>query len=189
MADKEPKLETKSKQMINQTMNDPIKYLITGAAIALVCGTAGTIGGAWIMKDASGPRLQVRSQGPTINGQPSPITIQPASLNNPAFRSILPSTNVPQVRLPSQFTIPSGSINASGGRPQPLNSTAFQKVQGEPEVKAAREALVEAQKKYMASMQTATAKADPNSGAKATPITIRVPPSASATNGTAKTKL
>ena len=170
-------------------MNDSIKYLITGAAIALVCGAAGTMGGAWIMKDASGPRLQVRSQGPTINGQPSPITIQPASLNNPAFRSILPSTNVPQVRLPSQFTIPSGSINASGGRPQPLNSTAFQKVQGEPEVKAAREALVEAQKKYMASMQTATAKADPNSGAKATPITIRVPPSASATNGTAKTKL
>ena len=183
-------------------MNDQIKLLVAGATIAL----AGVVAGGTIV----GWTLQMESAGKAITvSSPKPLQFTSAP-NNPAFRSILPSTNVPQVRLPSQFTIPSGSINAPGVRPQPLNSAAFQKVQGEPEVKAAREALAEAQKKYMAAMQKAmgektgvrgqpsavsfqpSAAGDRGVGAntsKITPLTIQIPPSVSATNAAAKTRL
>ena len=208
MADKEPKLETKSKQMINQTMNDPIKYLITGAAIALVCGTAGTIGGAWIMKDASGPRLQVRSQGPTINGQPSPITIQPANLNNPTVFNGQRLQQNPTITIPPRPGGPSVAHPPSGNPTMSYNQ--FQKLNELPDVKAARDAFMEAQKKYSETMKKAAessqstvasvskitpvtlqAPPPPGSGPAATapkvsPITIQIPPAGS-TNGVGKT--
>ncbi len=146
-------------------MNDPIKYLITGAAIAIVCGAVGTMGGVWLTKEIGNG--QSTSTG-MIKGSPFPITIQTPGGNS---QSVF-----------------------SGPRTQPTGKSAltyseFQKVQECPEVKAARDAFMEAQKKYSEVIKKA---AESRKGALATsktgPITIQVPPAGS-TNGVAKTKL
>ena len=146
-------------------MNDPIKLLVAGAVIALAGVAAGGVIVGWT--------LQMESVGksvPVSALKPLQIASTP---NNPALRSILPSTNVPQVRFPTQSIMPAGSINPANGRPQPMIPPAFQKVQDVPEVKAAREALAEAQKKYFTLVQAAMAKADPQFGVKIAPVTIQ----------------
>jgi hypothetical protein len=150
----------------------------------------------WTRTEIKSEELRVNNgQASAINFQPSMATSQPfvfkgqGMQQNPAFKSILPATNVPQIRFPSQFTMAPGSPNASGPRLQPLNSPALQQVQNVPEVKAARDALTEAQQKYFASMQSALAKAAPQSGPKTAPLTIQLPPAGSGTNGMTKAKL
>ena len=182
-------------------MNDPIKYLITGAAIAIVCGAAGTFGGVWIMKDASGPRLQVRSQGPTANVKPPPISIQPASFNGqpPMFNGQPSVFNGQRIQQNPGITIPPRPVNGSNvafrptsptGKP-PMTYSQFQKLQDAPEVKAAREAFMEAQKKYSDTMKKAVESGHGAvaSTSKATPLTIQISPAGSGTNGTAKGRL
>ena len=71
----------------------------------------------------------------------------------------------------------------------PMNYNQFQKIQEQPEVKAARDAFMEAQKTYSEAMKKAM---ESGQGTVATtktgPITIQVPPAGS-TNGVAKTKM
>jgi hypothetical protein len=62
-------------------------------------------------------------------------------------------------------------------------------VQEQPEVKAARDAFVEAQKKYSEAIKKAVASANGTvATTKTAPITIQVPP-AGFTSGVAKTKM
>ncbi|MCX6908416.1 MAG: hypothetical protein NTY01_10280 [Verrucomicrobia bacterium] len=137
-------------------MNDPIKYLITGAAIAIVCGAAGTMGGVWLMKEtASSQRPEIRSQKSGGNVQTPTIGFQPSAGGGPS--SVFNGQRMPQ----NQFTMPSrppGSTNtrfAASAVPGAISHAAFQKAQELPEVKKAREEFMEAQRKYVGLMQTA----------------------------------
>jgi hypothetical protein len=184
-------------------MNDSTKQLITGAVIALTGVVAGGAMVIWtqavIKNEAarvnSGKPSVINFQPPANIGQLSPVPNQPVSFNGqrPSF-SAQPSVFSGQRIQPNPtFTIPprpSGSNFAfracqATGKPMVLNNSQFQKVQDLPDVKAAREAVKEAQKKYAAAMQAAMAKTDPQSGAKTAPLTIQVPPTGS-TNGVGK---
>ncbi|MFA6563267.1 MAG: hypothetical protein WCV00_15260 [Verrucomicrobiia bacterium] len=168
-------------------MNDPIKYLITGAAIAIVCGAAGTMGGVWLMKEMgnSGQRTEVRGQKSGISIQ-SPVTSGQSSV----FSGQRMSQN-PVITIPSR----SGGSNVafratpSAGK-MPMNYNQFQKVQELPEVKAARDAFMDAQKKYSEAMKKAVESGQGTvaSASKSTPLTIQVPPARSGTNGTVQVK-
>jgi hypothetical protein len=160
-------------------MNDPIKLLVAGATIALAGVVAGGVVTTWALKTDS------TNQSTT----PSPQRLQVSGPNSSVLRPTSSVANPPQIRIPGPFAAPSGPGNASGARLQPLTATAFQKVQDVPEVKAAREAFAEAQKKYMTAMQTAMGKTGNGSSAKSTPLTIQVPPARSGTNGTVQVKV
>lgn len=174
-------------------MNDPIKYLITGAAIAVVCGAAGITGGVWLMKEmnsqpqASPPKL-------TISGKPSPITIQPANMQPPKNQSIFSGQRMPQNPVITIPPRPPGSNIALHPMPptgkMPITYNQFQKLQELPEVKAARDAFMEAQKKYSETMKKAveSGQGAVASVSKSAPLTIQVPPASAGTNGNVKGK-
>jgi len=133
------------------TMNDPIKYLITGAAIAIVCGAAGTMGGVWLMKEmGSGQRSTVGGKPPIINLQPPGVSSQ----------SVFSSQRIQQNPT---ITIPPRPANGSNiaFRPSPVTGkmpityNQFQKLQEQPEVKKARDEFMEAQRRYSETMKKA----------------------------------
>lgn len=140
-------------------MNDPIKYLITGAVIAIVCGAAGTMGGVWLMKEmGSGQRSEVRGQRTDVRGQKSGISIQSPVTSGQS--SVFSGQRMPQNPV---ITIPPRASNGSNFavRPtlptgkMPISYSQFQKAQELPEVKAAREAFMEAQKRYSETLKKA----------------------------------
>ena len=179
---------------VDNVMNDSIKQLISGAIIALTGVVAG--GAMVIWTQAMVKNETVNGQFSVNSGQLTASSSQPVVFNgqgvqqNPAFRSILPSTNVPQVRFPTQSIMPTGSINPANGRTQPMIPPAFQKVQDVPQVRAAREALSEAQKRFAETVRRAAENTPgtPAVTAKSAPLVIQIPPSVSATNTTAKAK-
>ncbi|MFZ2639760.1 MAG: hypothetical protein WA117_02145 [Verrucomicrobiia bacterium] len=123
----------------------------------------------------------------TITALP-PQQLQASGPNTSIFRP-MPSTNAPQIRIPSPFTTPPGPANASGGRPPTFTPSSFQKVQEVPEVKAAREAFMQAQKKYSEAMKKAMASANGTvATTKTGPITIQIPPAGSMSNGMVQVK-
>jgi hypothetical protein len=106
-------------------MNEPIRYLIVGAAI----GIAGAVAGAVVMAWATG---KAETHARAYRSQPaSPFT---SSKFNPATSRL------------------NGVTNAVA-RPLSSFAPAFQKMQGTPEVKKAKEEYLAAQKKYVAAMQ------------------------------------
>jgi hypothetical protein len=94
-------------------MNDPIKYMLAGAGIAVVSGVLSAGGVAWALK------------------RPAP---------NPVVRPGVVATAKPAITV------------------APASQTSFQQAQNRPEVKAAHEAYLEAQKKYLAAMQSVMGK-------------------------------
>ena len=176
-------------------MNDPIKYLITGAAIAIACGAMGTMGGVWIMKEnGSGQASPISGQKFTVSGKPLTINTQPLNFNGQ------PSVfNGQRISQNPAITIPTRPVNGSNvtfrtapatGKPL-MTYSQFQKVQEVPEVKAAREALMEAQKKYLDTMKKAveSGQGAVANASKITPLTIQVPPAGSGTNEIVKGKM
>lgn len=172
-------------------MNDPMKYLITGAAIAIVCGAAGTMGGVWLMKEMGNSQSPATNPKLMISGKPSPISTQPSI----GGQSVFSGQRMPQNPV---ITIPPRPANGSNiaFRPAPptgkmlLNYNQFQKLQELPEVKKAREQFMEAQKKYSETMKKAV---ESGQGAvanvsKSAPLTIQVPPVRAGTNGNLKGK-
>ncbi|MFA6560771.1 MAG: hypothetical protein WCV00_02555 [Verrucomicrobiia bacterium] len=138
-------------------MNDPLKYLIAGAAIAIVCGAAGTMGGVWLVKETAG------NQKPEIRNQDSGIRIQ-----SPVIRGQGSVFSGQQMQPKPVITIPPRSASGSNivFRPtqptgkMPISYSQFQKAQELPEVKAAREAFMEAQKRYSEAMKKAMGGGD-----------------------------
>lgn len=170
-------------------MNEPIKYLVTGAAIAVVCGSVGTIGGVWLMKEM-GNSLPAPTR--TFSGMPSPINIQPSGVSGQSVFSGQRMQQNPVITIPSR----SGGSNVAF-RPtsptgkMPMNYNQFQKLQELPEVKAARDAFMEAQKKYSEAMKKAVESGQGTvaSASKSTPLTIQVPPAGPVSNGTVQVKV
>ena len=120
-----------------------MRYMLTGAAIAVVCGALGVAGGAWMMKGtATGPKFEVRNPGLMAAGKPGPMSLQPANFNGqpPAINGASSVFNGQKLQANPALAVPPA---------KPVFSyDQFQKVQGVPEVKAAREAFMEAQKKF-----------------------------------------
>ena len=52
-------------------MNEPIKYLIAGAVIGVVCGA---MGGVWVMKEMGGSQPQTNTPMLTTDSKPRTIT-------------------------------------------------------------------------------------------------------------------
>ncbi|MFA5190166.1 MAG: hypothetical protein WC740_05545 [Verrucomicrobiia bacterium] len=170
-------------------MNDPIKYLVTGAAIAIVCGAVGTMGGVWLMKEmGNGQPAPTR----TSSGKSSPINIQPSSVSGQSVFSGQRMQQNPVITIPSR----SGGSNVAF-RPTPptgklpMNYNQFQKIQELPEVKTARDAFMEAQKKYSEAMKKAveSGQGAVASASKSTPLTIQVPPAGAVSNGAVQVKV
>jgi len=191
-------------------MNDPMKYLVTGAAIAIVSGAVGTMGGVWLMKEmGSSHRPEIRSQKSGGSVQPSAISLQPAVASGQSSvfsgqRMVSSGQRTPVITIP-----PKPSDSNMTFRPSllmgktPISYNQFQKAQELPEVKAAREAFMEAQKRYSEAMKKAMGQAgsgrsemgDGSGGgkskvasqgteAKGIPLTIQVP----VTNGAVRGK-
>jgi hypothetical protein len=123
-------------------MNDNIKILIAGAVIALAGAIVGGSIVAWTAGKAEGRQSGMESKAPVQSAQRPPFPTSPNQFRAPPNR-------------------PPGGTNAFL-RPGvtaafPTSSAAFQKAQDLPEVKKAREEFMEAQKKYVAAMQGATA--------------------------------
>lgn len=161
-------------------MNDPIKLLVAGASIALAGVVTGGVVVTWVAK--------ANTANQTITALP-PQHLQASGPNNSIFRP-MPMTNASQVRIPSPFTAPSRPVNASGVRPPTFTPSAFQKVQELPEVKAARDTFMQAQKKYSEVMKKAmeSGQGTVASASKTSPLTIQMPPAGPATNGTGQVK-
>lgn len=167
-------------------MNDPMKYLITGAAIAIVCGAAGTMGGVWLMKEmGSGQRSEVRGQKSGISIQ-SPVTSGQLSVFSGQRMQQNPVITIPPRSGGSNIafrpTPPTGKT--------PITYNQFQKLQDLPEVKKAREEFMEAQKKYSETMKKAVESGQGTVAnvSKSAPLTIKVPTAKLGTNGTVKGK-
>jgi len=165
-------------------MNDLVKYLVTGAAISLVCGTVGIMGGVWLMKEmASSQRTEIRSQKSGGSAQPSAISFQPAvaSGQSSVFSgqrmvsggqpSAVSRQRTPVITIPPR---PSGSNMVF--RPTlpigktPITYNQFQKAQELPEVKKAREAFMEAQKRYSETMKKAMGVKKTEDGGRGTEV-------------------
>jgi hypothetical protein len=122
-------------------MNDPIKYLITGAAIAIIGGAAGATICAIVM----------RAQ-PTAGGAP---TYSSPAKPPPAATARFQTSPDQFLSIPPR---PPGSTNTRFAIPTPsgaISHAAFQKAQELPDVKKAREEFMEAQRKYVGLMQAA----------------------------------
>lgn len=170
-------------------MNDPIKYLITGAAIAIVCGAVGTMGGVWLMKEMGNSQPAPTR---TFSGKPSSFNSQPSGASGQSVFSGQRMQQNPVITIPSR----SGGSNVAF-RPTPptgklpMNYNQFQKIQELPEVKTARDAFMEAQKKYSEAMKKAVESGQGTvaSPSKTSPLTIKVPSAGPATNGTVQVKV
>ncbi|MFZ2639355.1 MAG: hypothetical protein WA117_00095 [Verrucomicrobiia bacterium] len=168
-------------------MNDPIKYMLVGAAIAVGSATISGVVVGWSV-----------SQTPSARPRSVQSSTFPASLpTGPAARLKLPAQTAASIFPPGQFTPPpthqSGSSNiiirpATKSFPPPA---AFQKAQELPEVKAARDAFMQAQKRYSETMKKAmeSGQGAVASASKSTPLTIQVPPAGAVSNGTAQVKV
>ena len=162
-------------------MNDPIKYLITGAAIAIVCGAVGTMGGVWLMKEtASSQRPEIRSQKSGGSAQPSAISFQPAAAKGQpsAFSGQSSVFSGQRIHQNPVITIPPRPVNGSNVafRPtpptgkMPITYNQFQKVQELPEVKAARESFMEAQRRYSEAIKKAMGAKKTEDGGRGTEV-------------------
>ncbi len=171
-------------------MNDTIKYLVTGAAIAIVSGFAGTMGGVCLMKATENSESAISKPRYATSGASSPITIQPSGTGNQSVFSGQRIQQNPAITIPPR----SGGSNVAFRPTSPngkmlMNQNQFQKLQEQPEVKAARDVFMNAQKKYTEAIRKAMEQSQGTvATAKTGPITIQVPPVGS-TNGVAKTKM
>lgn len=148
-------------------MNDQIKLLVAGAAIAIV----GVLAGAALMwctlRAGSGewrvesPELRAES-GKAPQGVP-PFALVPATnalrfsppLILPAPSSPTNMANHPQLIVPpSSGSAPASAIRVS----HPTMSKAMQEAMSRPEVQKAREEFAEAQKRYMETLNKAMKK-------------------------------
>jgi hypothetical protein len=126
-------------------MNDQIKLLVAGAMTTLVGVATGGLVATWAITKA-GSSTKPESREMRVGS-----------------KTLLPSAQIPPtLTSPSQFTVtPTRSPKNSNIviRPTPsanyLPSASFQKVQNLPEVKQAREAAAEAQKRYFDAMKKA----------------------------------
>lgn len=121
-------------------MNDSIKTLIAGAVIALFGAAFGAGITSWSNHGAQNPESSAERKASVQPGQ------------RPSF-----ATSPNQFRAPPPR--PPGGTNSifrpGPGGNWPSSPAAFQKAQELPEVKAAKEAFMEAQKKYVTAMQAA----------------------------------
>lgn len=126
-------------------MNDTIKTLIAGAMIALVGAIAGGTLVSWTQnKEGVGGKFSASSYQPSASGGSSAQRMPPTGGPN-QFRP-------PPPRPPGG----TNSIFRPGGPGAwPSSPAEFQKAQELPEVKAAKEAFMEAQRKYVGLMQSA----------------------------------
>jgi hypothetical protein len=135
-------------------MNDPIKYMVVGAVIAVSSAAISGVVVGWSVSETASTRP--KSVQPSVF--PATLPAEPARFKWPAqpAGSILP---------PGKLTLPapaSVSTNITV-RPPPMAQTPisyneFQKLQEVPEVKKAREEFMEAQKRYSETMKKAMGK-------------------------------
>jgi hypothetical protein len=125
-------------------MNDPIKYMLIGAAIAVGSATLSGVIVGWSVSQAAPARR--------MSTQPSAF---PSSLpTGPVTHLKLPAQAAASILPPGQITLPpAATTNLSNLVVRPSSTSfpppaAFQKAQELPEVKAARDAFMEAQKRY-----------------------------------------
>jgi len=132
-------------------MNDPIKYMLAGAAIAVgSAAITGLVIGWSVSQAALAPSKSIHSSAFSTTQPTGPVT-----------RLKLPAQTAASILPPGQFTMPPprqpGSSNiiirpSSNSFPPPA---AFQKAQDLPEVKKAREEFMEAQRRYSEAMKKA----------------------------------
>jgi len=116
-------------------MNDPIKYMLTAAGIALVSATAGGMLVGVMMTKVNSEEFRVKSEGRQI------ISSQPSAFNSQLFSSQPKKTNASMQAAPSGNWLPSPA--------------AFQKAQDLPEVKLAKDEFMQAQSRYIATIRSA----------------------------------
>jgi hypothetical protein len=109
-------------------MNEPIKYMITGAAIAVASATAAAVIVGYVVRS---------TPGTAVSRETVPL---PPVTSNPIQRSLPP-------------WLQPGGTNAPGSPVSPPQ--ALLSAQSFPAVQKAREAYLEAQKKYVAALQAA----------------------------------
>jgi hypothetical protein len=124
------------RQRVANEMNDPIKYMITGAAIAIVSATAAGIIVGYIVRPSPSKTLSRETIALPPALQPKPLP----TASNPAQRSLPP-------------WLQSGGTNVQ--RSPVLPPQAIASAQEFPAVQKAHEAYLEAQKKYVAALQAA----------------------------------
>ena len=159
-------------------MNDLIKYMIVSGTIAGLSMAAGVVIGAKVTAMKS-EELRVKRENPSaVSFQQPAFGIQPSTV--PAQRFVMQ----PLQSSPSIFPVRPGTGNAVRLVPSPntnvrfvtsaatgsgprlvtsspaigMNYATMQKVQSLPEVKQAREAAAEAQRKYFDAMKKAMEK-------------------------------
>lgn len=174
-------------------MNDSVKCLIAGAAIAVVCGTVGIMGGVWLMRETGSSQPAVNNTGMMVGRRLSP-TIQSPGISG---QLVFGGQRTPQNPL---MTVPPRPIHGSNVtfRPtlpngmMPVPTDQSQKLDQSPDVKKARAAFMEAQKKSAAAMRKAQAAQSvqgsvtnmPNS----IPLAIQVFPEGPSSNGVVQVK-
>jgi hypothetical protein len=172
-------------------MNDSIKYLITGAAIAVVCGAVGVMGGVWLMKGMGDGQPAASNTKMTAGVRLSPVNVQPPGVSSQSVFSGQRVQQNPVVAIPSSHN---GSNIAFRPAPpagrMPVNYNQFQKLQELPDVKAARDAFMEAQKRYSETIKKAmeSAQGAVANAPKSAPLAIQVAPAGPVSNGVVKVK-
>jgi len=114
----------------DQTMNEPMKYMVVGALIAMVSGTAGGL----LVRSSQNQRTEVGGQRSEVGSQR--FTATPP---RPMPHASSPSSGL---TLPNRYTVPT---------PSPT----LRQAQENPEVKRAYAEYLEVQRKYAAALQAA----------------------------------
>jgi hypothetical protein len=115
-------------------MNDPLKYMIAGAAIAIVSATAAGVVVGLVVGQAPAPKPAMVT---------APVVRPPGvARQNPPF-------TLGTVSVPLQFK------GTNAVRMPALSPDALRNLQDSPALRQAREAYLDAQKKYVAAMQSA----------------------------------